>query len=173
MNDVRGKFAQTSHLKDLERVERYEGEFFIKKPSSMRWIFSKPRDEEIIIREGNLWIYKKSEKQALKSTFNKDTYAQVPIALMNSLDDLTTDFEIKLMKDKMLELTPKKSMGVIKHIHLEVNALDFPIKKFIIFDSYGNIVEIEVLNAKINPGLEDSLFMFNPQPDVEVFDISQ
>ncbi len=173
IKDVQGRFSQTSHIKDLDKIERYEGEFFIRKPSSMRWNFSKPRDEEVIIRENDIWIYKKSEKQALKSAFSKDAYSQVPIALLNNFGDLKNDFDIKLIKDDTLELTPKRRMGFINKLLLEINSTDFPVKTFSVFDVYGNKIDITVKDVKINSGLEDSIFIFKLQPGVEIFDLNQ
>ena len=173
IKDVQGKFSQTSYIKDLDKIERYEGEFFIKKPSSMRWNFSKPRDEEVIIKENDIWIYKKSEKQALKSAFSKDAYNHVPIALLNNFGDLKNDFDIKLIKDDTLELTPKRRMGFINKLLLEINSTDFPVKTFSVFDVYGNKINITIKNVKINSGLEDSIFTFKLQPGVEIFDLNQ
>ncbi len=173
IKEVQGKFSQTSYIKDLDKIERYEGEFFIKKPSSIRWNFSKPRDEEIIIKENDIWIYKKSEKQALKSAFNKDAYNHVPIALLNNFGDLKNNFDIKLIKDDTLELTPKRRMGFINKLLLEINSTDFPVKTFSVFDVYGNKINITIKNVKINSGLEDSIFTFKLQPGVEIFDLNQ
>lgn len=173
IKDIQGKFSQTSYIKDLDKIERYEGEFFIKKPSSMRWNFSKPRDEEVIIKENDIWIYKKSEKQALKSAFSKDAYNHVPIALLNNFGDLKNDFDIKLIKDDTLELTPKRRMGFINKLLLEINSTDFPVKTFSVFDVYGNKINITIKNVKINSGLEDSIFTFKLQPGVEIFDLNQ
>ncbi|MEK7238077.1 MAG: outer membrane lipoprotein chaperone LolA [Nitrospirota bacterium] len=173
IKDVKGRFSQTSYIKDLEKTEKYEGEFFIKKPSSMRWNFSKPRDEEIIIKENDIWIYKKSEKQALKSAFSKDAYNHVPIALLNNFGDLKNNFDIKLIKDDTLELTPKRKTGFINKLLLGVNSTDFPVKTFSVFDVYGNKINITIKDVKINSGLEDSIFIFKLQPGVEVFDLNQ
>lgn len=184
IKDVRGRFFQTSYIKDLERTEKYEGEFFIKKPSSMRWNFSKPRDEEVIIIEDNIWIYKLSEKQVLKGTFSKDAYSVVPVALLNGLGNIKNDFDVKLIHDNTLELTPKHRMGFINKIILEVipvkkeisagvNPADFPIKEISVFDAYGNKIDIVVKNVKINSGLEDSLFVFKLTPDIQTFDVNQ
>lgn len=173
IKEVQGKFSQTSYIKDLDKIERYEGEFFIKKPSSIRWNFSKPRDEEIIIKENDIWIYKKSEKQALKSAFSKDAYNHVPIALLNNFGDLKNNFDIKLIKDDTLELTPKRRMGFINKLLLEINSTDFPVKIFSVFDVYGNKINITIKNVKINSGLEDSIFTFKLQPGVEIFDLNQ
>ena len=170
IQDVHGKFFQTSYIKDLERVEKYEGTFFIKKPSSMKWMYSAPRDEEIIIRDTDAWIYRKSVKQVLKTTFSKDAYGQVPIALLNSLGTLKSDFDIIEIKKDMLEITPKHQMGFIKKIVLEVSSGDFPIKAFNILDINGNKIDIVIKDTKINTGIEDSFFIFKAPSDVEVFE---
>ena len=170
IQDIQGKFSQTSYIKDLERVEKYEGTFFIKKPSSMKWMYSTPRDEEIIIRDTDTWIYRKSAKQVLKSTFSKDAYSQVPIALLNRLGTLKSDFDIIEIKKDMLEITPKRQVGFIKKIVLEVSSGDFPIKAFNILDINGNKIDIVIKDTKINTGLEDSFFIFKTPSDVEVFE---
>lgn len=173
IQDMQGNFSQTSHLKDLERIEKYQGEFLIKKPSSMRWKYSKPRDEEVIVRDVHTWIYKKSRKQVLKTTFSKDVLNQIPIALLNSLGDLKRDFDITQLSEGFLELKPKRTMGYIKGVLLEVSSQNFPLKKFSIIDTYGNQIIIELKNVKVNSGLEDSLFTFDVPPGVEVLDMNQ
>ncbi len=170
---MQGNFSQTSYLKDLDRTEKYEGEFFIKKPSNMKWSYSDPRDEEITISGNETWIYKKSEKQVLKTTFSKDAYGQVPIALLGSLNNLKDDFDITLVKDGTLELKPKKQMGFMDKIHLETSSNDFPVKTFTIFDTAGNIIVIEIRRVKINPGFDDAFFIFKVPPGVEVYDFSR
>ena len=44
---------------------------------------------------------------------------------------------------------------------------------FTIIDTYGNIIMVELEQVKINPGLEDSLFIFNIPPGAEVFDMNK
>jgi outer membrane lipoprotein carrier protein len=173
INDLKGTFSQTSIIKDLERKETYNGTFYIKKPSSIKWIYTKPRDEEVTIKGNTIWIYKSSEKQAMKSTFSQDAYGQVPIALLNSLGRLKEDFYITIKEKDTLELKPKHGMGYIKHILLKVNKLDFPIRSFSIFDVYGNKIDITVNNVETNPGLEESFFVFSAPEGVEVFDLNQ
>jgi len=173
LHDVQGRFTQISYIKDIEKTEKYEGKFYIKKPDNLKWAYSKPRDEEVVIRESAIWIYKKTEKQILKSTYNKDTLKQVPIALLNSLGNLKSVFDITLIKENTLELKPKEKVGVIKKIYLEVITGDFPVKAFTVFDAYGNKIDIVVKNVKINHGIEDSFFILKPPPGVEVIDLNQ
>ncbi len=173
INDIKGGFLQKSFLKDLQRTENYSGRFFIKKPSSIRWEYSRPRDEEVIINGERIWIYKKSEGQIIKGMFEKGEYSHLPIALLRSMGDLKKDFYIKAIKDDTIELTPKHQMDVIKKIQLVTDDDEFPVERFTIFDNYENMVTIEIKEVDINTDLNDSIFTFKIPPDVEVFDLNQ
>ncbi|MBI5676790.1 MAG: outer membrane lipoprotein chaperone LolA [Nitrospirae bacterium] len=173
IHDMQGAFTQTSYLKDLERTEKYSGSFSIKKPSMFRWKYALPRNEEVIISGTEIWIYKASEKQALKSKFNKSAYSQLPIAMLESLEKMKADYEIKTAGESVLELVPKGEMGFVKKIQLEIASSEFPIKTLTIFDMYGNTIILKLKDVKINPGLDDSLFVFKIPQGVEVHDFSQ
>ena len=173
IKDVKGTFSQTSYLKDLEKTEKYSGTFYIKKPYAIMWEYKSPRDEKVFVNNTVTWIYKKAQNQAIKTRFSKETYSQVPIALLSSLDDLSTNFDISNADQDHLNLKPKKQMGTIREIIVETSPGSFPVKSLTDIDQYGNIIMIELRDIKINSGLEDSLFIFNPPPGVEVFDMSQ
>ncbi len=171
IKDIKGSFSQESFLIDLERTETYKGDFFIKKPSQVRWRYAEPRDEEVYIRTDVIWIHKRMAKQAVKSRFSENAYAQAPIALLGSLENINEDFIITAIdKKNTLHLKPRRKIGSIKELHLEVNEGDFPVRSFRIFDVYGNNVTITVNNVETNTGLDDTVFTFTPTPDMEVFE---
>ncbi len=172
IQDIQGDFTQTSYIKDLEKVEKYTGRFFISRKigTKMRWAYAKPRDEEIIITGTDIWIYKKAEKQALKSKFSENSYGQTPIALLGSLENLKKNFDINMVKEGVLELKPKSSAGIIKKILLEVSTGDFPIKALSFIDIHGNKIDVVVKDVKINQGLEESFFIFKAPPGVEIYE---
>ena len=174
IQDVRGKFLQTSYLKDLDRIEKYEGKFFMSKKSGtkMKWTYTKPRDEEVVINDPDIWVYKKSEKQALKGKFSKDSYGQVPLSLLGSIGNLRASFDITMSKEDTLELKPKRQLGIIKKILLVTKADDFPIKSFTVFDAYGNKVDITVKDTEVNLSMDESLFIFKAPSGVEVFEFN-
>ncbi|MBI5409045.1 MAG: outer membrane lipoprotein chaperone LolA [Nitrospirae bacterium] len=173
IKDVKGSFSQTSYLKDLEREEKYSGAFFIKKPSQMMWEYAAPRDEKVIINGTDTWIYKKSQKQAIKTRFSKETYSQVPIALLNSLENLRTDFDITLSEKDSLELKPKHQIGFIKEIILKTSSKKFPVKTLKVLDTYGNKITLELKDVETNTKPDDSLFIFTAPQGIEVYDMSQ
>jgi outer membrane lipoprotein carrier protein len=173
IHDLKGAFSQTSYLKDLGKTETYSGAFYIKKPSGVMWEYKTPRDEKVIITGKDTWIYKKSQKQAIKTKFSKEAYNQVPIALLNGLENLRDDFEVSLLAQNTLGLKPKHSIGFVQGIILKVGSMNFPVEQLTIFDTYGNVITIELSHLKINSGLDDSLFTFTPPQGVEVFDMNQ
>lgn len=171
IKDINGSFVQESYLTDLERTEKYSGNFFIKKPSMVRWKYAEPRDEEVYITTDAIWIYKKMAKQAVKSKFSENAYGQAPIALLGSLEHLKADFDITAAgKADILKLKPKRKIGSIKEILMQTNSSDFPVTSFTIFDIYGNNVIITVKDIHTNTGLQDSAFIFRPTADMEVFE---
>jgi len=173
VHDVKGTFSQTSYLKDIEKTETYSGAFYIKKPSGVMWEYKTPRDERVIINGTDTWIYRQSLKQAIKTRFSREAYSQVPIALLNSLENLRADFDITVMEDETLNLKPKHQMGFIREIVIKTSPKNFPVKTLKVFDIYGNIITIELANIKTNSGLNDSLFTFTAPQGVEVFDMNQ
>lgn len=173
VSGITGKFSQTSYIKDLEQTQKYSGAFHIKKPSRMMWEYDKPRDEKVLIRDTDTWIYKRSENQVIKTRFSKDAYSQVPIALLESFENMKRDFHITMPGENALNLVPKNKTGFVKMIVLERAEGDFPIKMFTLIDTYENVIMIELKDLKINPGLEDSFFKFEMPPGAEVFDMTR
>jgi outer membrane lipoprotein carrier protein len=173
IKDLKGKFTQKSYIKDLEETQEYAGTFFIKKPSSMMWEYAAPRDEKVVISDLDTWIYKKSQNQVIKTKFTKETYSQVPIALLASLENIRDDFDITMPEKNALQLAPKRKIGFIKTLVLELSSGDMPIKMFTIFDTYGNIIMIELINVQTNPGLKDTIFSFKIPQGAEVYDMSK
>jgi outer membrane lipoprotein carrier protein len=173
IKDMKGAFSQTSYIKDIEETQMYSGTFFVKKPSLMMWEYAKPRDEKVTIQGVDTWIYKKSQNQVIKTTFSKETYSQVPIALLSSFENIRKDFHISLTGKNALQLVPKHRIGFLKTLVMETVPEGFPVKMFTIIDTYGNIIMIELNRMEINPGLDDSLFEFRVPEGAEVFDLNQ
>ena len=173
ITNITGSFSQTSYIKDLEETQKYSGTFFLIKPSHMMWEYADPRDEKVVINGTETWIHKKSQNQVIKTTFNKESYSQVPIAMLQSFDNIRNDFHITMPEKNALQLIPKRKIGFINTLVLETSEEGVPLKMFTIIDTYGNIIMIELDNIKVNPGLDASIFIFEVPQGAEVFDMSK
>jgi len=169
ISDIRGGFIQKSYIKDLKRTDTYKGVLFIKRPSRMRWEFRGEKPQVIIINNDKILIYKKAEKQAYKSAFNRQSYGQAPVALLSGFGNINEEFNVTLKNSRLL-LTPKNPMGSIVSIEIEASGEEFPIKSFIINDIRSNRIEIRLKDIRINTGIKDSAFDFSLPEGTNVYE---
>lgn len=164
IRDATGSFVQISYIKDLDKTQKFNGNFFIK-GENLRWQYSGEFSQIIYINKENLIVYDKKRKQAIKSNFNSEKYGQLPLALLSRMVVLERDFDIIQKSESDLTLIPKEKMGNIRKIELVIHEEAFPIKKIKVTDVSGNIIKIDFNSIKVNTNLKDSLFKFIPQKD--------
>ena len=169
LRDMKGTFVQKNTIKDLNKADTYTGEFFIKRPLKMKWAYKGKASQDLLINNDTVLIYKKGDKQAYRSPFNKDSYGQTPVVLLTGMGDLRNEFTVT-GKDNVLHLKPKKTMAGIVSITVFIAETGFPIKAFTIQDGRSNTVEIQLNNVTINPGLKDTLFDLNLPKGVNVYE---
>lgn len=169
IKDVKGSFIQKSTLRDLDKTETYKGKFFIKPPLRMKWEFKGKTAQDLTINNDTVLIYKKGDKQAYKSKFDRQTYGQTPVALLGGFGNIREEFTASGKGDSII-LKPKRPMGNVTSIRIRTSEEGFPIRSFTINDSYSNVVEIILSDVKINTGLKDSLFDLSLPKEVDVFE---
>jgi outer membrane lipoprotein carrier protein len=169
LRDLSGEFVQQSHIRDLKQTQTYEGRFFIQKPLKMRWNYEGEQPQDILISEGKILIYQRNEKQAVRSDFDHETYGQAPIALLTGFGKIGEEFNVT-EKNETLLLKPKKPMGGILSVEVEVAKEGFPIKSFTVIDSLSNRIRMSLNNVKVNPGLKNNVFSLKIPKDVKVFE---
>lgn len=169
IKDLKGSFVQKSVIKDLGKTETYKGEFFIKPPLKMKWVYKGNTAQDMTINNDTVLIYKKGDNQAYKSKFDRQTYGQTPVALLGGFGNIKDEF-IASGKGDSIILKPRKPMGNVTSIRVTTSQDGFPIRSFVINDSYSNVIEIVISNVKINTGLKDSLFNLSLPKEVNVFE---
>jgi outer membrane lipoprotein-sorting protein len=169
IKDLKGIFVQKSLIRDLGKTEIYRGRFFIKPPLKMKWEYKGKTAQDLTINNDTVLIYKKGEKQAYKSKFDRQTYGQTPVALLGGFGNIRDGFSVSVSDDSLI-LTPKKPMGNITSIRVRTSTEGFPIRYFAISDSYSNLVEIVISEVRINTGIKDSVFDLSLPKEVNVFE---
>ncbi len=171
IRDASGRFEQKSYLKDLGKTETFGGDFMLKLPSKMRYIYKTGSNDQVIIKGNMIMIYQKKENQIMKGRFDAGTYGTAPVAFLGGLGDIERDFRVTEKKGDLI-LRPKDPMSGITYIEVEPTKgpSSFPVKSFIIHDRYSNTVRITLRDVKLNRGMKDSAFEFTPPPGTSVFD---
>lgn len=169
IKDMKGIFVQKNVIKDLNKTDTYNGEFFIKRPLKMKWTYKGKASQDLLISNDIVVIYKKGDNQAYRSKFNRETYGQSPVVLLTGMGNISEEFIIS-GTEKVLILKPRKSMAGVVSITLHLSEADFPIRAFTIQDGRSNIVEIELKDIKINSNIKDSLFDLNLPKGVNIYE---
>jgi outer membrane lipoprotein carrier protein len=165
--DIKGNFIQKSYIKDLRRSDIYKGQFFIKMPLKVRWIYKGKIAQEVFIDNDEILFYQKKERQAFKGKFDRVTYGQAPIALLNGFGKIQEEFLVS-KKNKNLILRPKNPFGGILTVEIEPSEGKFPIGSFIITDIHSNRTEIILKDVELNTGLKDDLFKPSLPVDIRI-----
>lgn len=168
IGDITGRFVQKSVLKDLKKTETFKGVFYIKRPMKMKWNYEGDSAPAVLINNNIITIYQKKEKQAFQGAFDRDTYGQAPIALLSGFGNIREEFTASESKGKLV-LTPRKAMGGIASIEIELSESGFPIKSFTVIDVYSNKIEMTLVGVKTNTGLADALFDLSLPKDTTIF----
>jgi outer membrane lipoprotein carrier protein len=169
IRDLKGSFVQKSEIKDLDRTETYKGEFYIKRPMKMKWMYTGKTAQDLIINGDTVLIYKRGDKQAYKSRFDRATYGQTPVALLSGFGNIKDEFEVSGNGDTII-LKPKRPMGNVSTIKVILSEGGFPIRSFVIRDTRSNVIDVVLKDVKINTGLKDSLFDLALPRGVNVFE---
>jgi outer membrane lipoprotein carrier protein len=168
IKDIKGSFIQKSYIKDLKKTETFKGTFYIKRPLRMKWSYEGNNAQDVLINNDEITIYQKKEKQAFRGRFDRETYGQAPIALLSGFGSIQEEFTVSDKEGKLL-LKPKKPMGGILSIEMELSDGTFPIRSFTVIDSYSNRITMDLRDVRINTGLEDAFFNPALPKDVKIF----
>jgi outer membrane lipoprotein carrier protein len=169
ISDMKGSFVQKNVIKVLNKADTYTGEFFIKRPLKMKWLYKGKTSQDLLISNDTVLIYRKGDNQAYRSRFSRETYGQTPVVLLTGMGNIREEFNVS-GKGKKLLLKPKKPMSGVVSITLLLSDAEFPIKGFTIQDGRSNVVEIELKDVKINSGLNDSLFDLHLPKEVNIYE---
>ena len=169
IRDMKGSFIQKNFIKDLNKTDTYKGQFFIKQPLRMIWMYTGKAAQDVYINNDTVLIYKRGDKQAYRGKFDRATYGQTPVALLSGFGDIRREFNISGNGNSLL-LKPKNPLGTVTSISITLSDGDFPIESFTIQDGRSNVIEISLKDVTVNTDLKDSLFEFSLPKNVKVYE---
>jgi outer membrane lipoprotein carrier protein len=64
------------------------------KPGKMRWSYKTPRIQEVIVRDGELWMYQPDKEQVLIDDIGNVLLSALPISFLMGIGNVTKDFDL-------------------------------------------------------------------------------
>ena len=166
--DMTADFAQTTEVKAMLIKKEGSGTLLIRKPGMLRYTYTKPERQEIIVRDEQLFMYTPSTRQAVRKSLDHALMDKTPSTFLAGLGRITDTFSVRLPKtgdrDKKggytLELVPKGDKMGIEKIALTLDPKTFLITAFSFTEASGNTNTIRLANIKTNVGVKSTSFNF-------------
>ncbi|MFO0416502.1 MAG: LolA family protein [Pseudomonadota bacterium] len=183
IDSLQGGFRQDSYVAALDEGELSSGEMVFAKPGKMRWSYKQPRAQEVVVRDGELWIYQPDKEQVMIDDIRSALLSALPISFMMGLGNLNRDFELvsacrSAERGVVLKLKPRSAGGAAKGQEEGLEGFDLLVdqEKNIpngakITSVGGNVTAIVFENLVLNrPGLDSSRFVLEYPKGVDILD---
>ena len=166
--DFSARFDQHYTYLAMGRIEDSAGAVQVKKPGAVRWDYDKPGKRTLFVQGKTLWIWRPDDQEAqVKRDFGGDQLSSAFTFLWGK-GDLLKEFAprvvacpAELPKGEALELTPLKPSGGVEKL-LFVVGKDGQVLASVVVNPQGDINQIVFSDPKVDQGLPDSLFHFEP-----------
>ncbi|MEK6813317.1 MAG: outer membrane lipoprotein carrier protein LolA [Nitrospirota bacterium] len=174
--DFSAHFSQETLLPGGTAAEKSSGTVAIKKPSKMRWNFSAPISQEIVLDGTHVWIYQPDQKQVVK---RRQADAFPPGSATNFLagigrlrEDFDPAFALENRVNQhgniLLRLIPKQKDLTLTRVMLEVDPKSWAVIRVSLHDSARGTTTIRFSRIAMNKGIPDETFRFVPPKGVTV-----
>lgn len=166
VGDYVADFTQVYQSAALGDERSSRGQVFFKKPGQMRWDYASPQERYLISDGQTLWVYEPAFGQYYQESLQN---SQLPVALRFLMGEgkLSDDFVVDPGApapdgEAWLALTPRRSEGQLRELHLRVSRDTGAVLEVVIYDPLGNINRITFESTRENVSLPVSGFTFEP-----------
>jgi outer membrane lipoprotein carrier protein len=166
--DFTAPFTQRYTYVAMGRVEVSEGTVQVRKPSFVRWDYDKPDKRTIFLEGHSLWIWRPGDHEAQHKTgFGGDQLSSA-FTFLWGRGDLLKEFAPRavatpagLPEGDALELSPRKAVPGVEKLIFVVSK-EGQVLASVVTNPQGDVNQMVFGEAKVNQGLPDSLFHFEP-----------
>jgi len=170
VNDLTADFVQQSYIEGFD-AKSFKGKLYLKKPGMVRWDYTRPVKQNIVINGDKIILYFHEQKQAIIQKASAHPDAEPAMGLLSNIEKWEESFSV-IVDDSSgesfrLKLIPR-TMTMVKEVIVEVDKETYYIKKLILFENSGNRVSFSFSGITFNSGIKGSLFDFKIPGGTEV-----
>ncbi|MCX7817130.1 MAG: outer membrane lipoprotein carrier protein LolA [Syntrophales bacterium] len=176
--DLKANFHQETYVPYLKRSVIEDGTVFFKKPGKMRWDYKHPTSKTLYLTSAKAWLYVPKERAVYVQDVKRLFDTQLPLRLLSGKANLKEDFIARFdpagPMDKngnyLLQLDERRSEWGVRGIGIKIDGQEFYILSLSFSDVQGNSTVISFKDLRINEGISDSVFVFQPPRGIQVYD---
>lgn len=174
VTSMRAEFTQVLLHKESGARETRIGVLQFKKPLLVHWETKEPAEELLVVGKSEIWNVFPDEEVAYKYPLSivEDTRSLVRVITGQARLEQDFTFEEDGVEDGLNKLLvyPKEPVQSLVEAIFWVDPQSGLIRKFRIYDFYGNENEITFSKQKIGVSLSDSIFAYKPGKGIVVED---
>ena len=178
MKGLAADFVQVYQQSD-GRTVRETGRLLLKRYGKARWEYVEPEHKLFISDGKNIYFYVEGDRHASRTTLKQSSDPQIPFLFLLGRSDLRSEFtRIELLSNeraviagnRVLRLVPARAPEEFKKLLVEVDPVNFEVRRLVIFERSGARMDFLLNNVRENYLAPDTDFTFAPPPGVVIRD---
>ncbi len=148
----------------------YSGTMQVKRPGQFRWETTSPMQQLIVTNGQTVWIYDPDLEQATRQQMDSQVGNTPALLLSGQPDQIKKAFRVTQPNRSVANfvLYPRSKDSSFESLTIRFQG-DVP-SQMVLQDSLGQKTDIQFSNVKLNPRLNDQLFVFKPPAGTDVID---
>ncbi len=154
---------------------RESGILIMKKPGRMYWEYQAPKQKFFVADGKRAYFYVPDDRQVIQSELRLDR-ARTPLLFLFGKGEIAEDFivdyeQIEAALDSgnlLLKLVPREPQSEFSHVLLEVDPVQYLIRRLTVVELVGQRNDYVLSNFKANVQVPDRRFRFRVPKGVEV-----
>ena len=157
-------------LRPSHMNRNYSGTMQVKRPGQFRWETTSPMQQLIVTNGQTVWIYDPDLEQATRQQMDSQVGNTPALLLSGQPDQIKKAFRVTQPNRSVANfvLYPRSKDSSFESLTIRFQG-DVP-SQMVLQDSLGQKTDIQFSNVKLNPRLNDQLFVFKPPAGTDVID---
>jgi len=151
------------------------GQVYLKKPGKMRWNYQKPAGKLFVSDGRDVYYYSPAANRVEKLKLKETDDMRAPLAFLLGKLDFDRDFSRYTARREgefiWVTCEPRNVKAPYREVSFQT-ARDGRIEKLRVVGQDASILDFEFASEKLNPAIEDRLFLFQIPKGAEYVDLS-
>jgi len=173
LESIQGEFVQHATNRATHTTQEAIGSVWIERPARVRWHYTRPASQDVLIDGERMWVYSKELEQVVIRRLAPGELARTPLAFLAGLASLDDLYRAETLPagdhpdELRLLLTPKEKAARFQSVSLRLKRDDLTLLGMEVVDTVGNLTAIAFHGLKVNQPVDPAHFALNLPPGTQ------
>jgi len=164
LESIQGEFVQHATNRATHTTQEALGSVWIERPARVRWHYTRPAAQDVLIDGERMWVYSKELEQVVIRRLAPGELARTPLAFLAGLASLDDLYRAEVLPtgdhpdELRLLLTPKEKEARFQSVSLRLKRDDLTLLGMEVVDRVGNLTAIAFHGLKMNRPVDPAHF---------------